>query len=74
MDTASLVSGEAKAQTRKEPVSCWPSWHGPNLTTGWMTWVVSFLEPVKKFTLFNNSKQSRFIVKRASFSHYNPEC
>lgn len=25
MDTASLVSGKAKAQTRKEPVSCWLS-------------------------------------------------
>ena len=74
MDTASLVSGKAKTQTRKEPVSCWLSWYGLNLTTGWMTWVVSFLKLVEEFTLFNNSEQSRLIMKRAPFSHYNPGC
>ena len=65
INTAELVAEEAGAQTKAKPVSCRPSRHGANPLTGRITWVVSFLAPVRPFRLFNASELSNLIERRA---------
>ena len=53
-----LVEEEVRAQTKENPVSCRSSRYGANPTTGKVTWIVSFLKPVRPFRLFNTSESS----------------
>ena len=48
-DTSELVSEEVVAQVKERPVSCRPSRHGANALTGKITWIISFLAPVRPF-------------------------
>ncbi|EDN02137.1 predicted protein, partial [Histoplasma mississippiense (nom. inval.)] len=62
--TDKMIEGEVLAQAKVKPVSCRPSRHGVNPKTGKITWIVSFLAPVKGFSLFNASERARMIEKR----------
>ncbi|KAL2001073.1 hypothetical protein VTN02DRAFT_2263 [Thermoascus thermophilus] len=74
METAPLVEAEAEAQTRAKPIYCRPSRHGVNPVTRKTTWIISFLHPVGRFTLFNASEASRLIKKKAPISRHDPGC
>ncbi|RAL61225.1 hypothetical protein DID88_010304 [Monilinia fructigena] len=71
---ASLVSEEALAQTHQHPVSCRPSRHGANLDTGKITWIISFLKPVRPFRLFDSSDVAKVIDKKTAIARHDPGC
>ena len=73
-NTAELVKEEVIAQTRHTPVSCRPSRHGADPTTGKITWIVSFLAPVRPFRLFNASELSKAIDKKPTITRHDPGC
>ncbi|ESZ90019.1 hypothetical protein SBOR_9590 [Sclerotinia borealis F-4128] len=73
-DTASHVETEVQAQTGQTPVSCRPSRHGANPHNGTITWVVSFLEPVRGFRLFNASELVREIKAKPTITRHNTGC
>jgi hypothetical protein len=72
--TTELVAEEVLAQTKERPVSCRPSRHGANPLTGKITWIVSFLKPVRPFRLFNSSELSRPINKKPTIARHDPGC
>ncbi|EDN08633.1 conserved hypothetical protein [Histoplasma mississippiense (nom. inval.)] len=72
--TDKMIEGEVLAQAKVKPVSCRPSRHGVNPKTGKITWIVSFLAPVKGFSLFNASERARLIEKRPLTVRHNPGC
>ncbi|EDN09821.1 predicted protein [Histoplasma mississippiense (nom. inval.)] len=72
--TDKMIEGEVLTQAKVKPVSCRPSRHGVNPKTGKITWIVSFLAPVKGFSLFNASERARLIEKRPLAVRYNPGC
>ena len=72
--TTELVTEEVMAQTHERPVSCRPSRHGVNLLTGKITWIVSFLKPVRPFRLFNSSELSKLINKKPTIVRHDPGC
>jgi hypothetical protein len=72
--TAEIITEEVLAQTKKKPVSCRPSRHGANPATGKITWVVSFLNPVRPFRLFNSSELSKSINKSPIITRHDPGC
>ena len=74
INTAELVAEEAEAQTKAKPVSCRPSRHGANPLTGRITWIVSFLAPVRPFRLFNTSELSNLIERRAPITRHDLGC
>lgn len=74
INTAELVTEEVLAQTRLKPVSCRPSRHGANAQTGKITWIISFLTPVRPFRLFNASELSKPIDKKPAISRHDPGC
>ena len=74
MNTAELVAEEAEAQTKVRPVSCRPSRHGANPQTGRITWIVSFLAPVRPFRLFNASELSNLIKRKVLITRHDPGC
>ena len=74
IDTKDIIVDEVRAQTGNTPVDCRPSRHGPNPQTGKGTWMVSFLEPVKKFSLFNQSAMSSLTEKKPKIEIHNPGC
>ena len=55
-------------------MSCRPSRHGANPLTGRITWVVSFLAPVRPFRLFNASELSNLIERRAQITRHDLGC
>jgi hypothetical protein len=69
-----LVEGEVVAQTGLNPVDCKPSRHGPNVSRGTCSWLVSFKEPVRPFRVFNASGLSRLIVKKETARIHDPGC
>jgi len=73
-NTAELITEEVIAQTKKRPVSCRPSRHGANPLTGKITWIVSFLEPVRPFRIFNASDLAKAIHKNPAIARHNPGC
>ncbi|ESZ89587.1 hypothetical protein SBOR_10028 [Sclerotinia borealis F-4128] len=73
-DTASHVEAEVQAQTGQTPVSCRPSRHGANPHNGTITWVVSFLEPVRGFRLFNASELAREIKAKPTITRHDTGC
>lgn len=68
-----LITEEVVAQARAQPVSVRPSRNGAD-AEGKTTWIASFLAPVRIFTLFGVSSQSRLITKRAAIVPHNPGC
>lgn len=74
INTAELITEEVCAQTKARPVSCRPSRHGPNPATNKITWIVSFLQPVRPFRLFNAGETSKLIEKRQPVTRHNPGC
>ncbi|EDN09859.1 predicted protein [Histoplasma mississippiense (nom. inval.)] len=52
-----MIEKGVLTQTKIKPVSCLPSHYGVNPKTGKITWIVSFLTPVKGFSLFNASER-----------------
>jgi hypothetical protein len=72
--TKDLVTEEAQSQTRVKPVNVHPSRHGANPVTGRSTWIVSFLTPVRPFTLFAASGISRLCDKRPAIVRHDPGC
>ena len=74
INTAELINEEVVAQTQEGPISCRPSRHGPNLETNKITWIISFLTPVRSFRLFNASELSKPIDKKPKISQHNPSC
>src|SRR5436190_11089075 len=55
-------------------VNCRPSRHGANPLTGKITWIVSFLNPVRPFRLFNASELSKVIDKKPTNTRHDPGC
>jgi hypothetical protein len=74
METGGLIEDEVKTQTKSAPVSCRPSRFGANTRTGLTTWIISFLEPVRPFRLFNVSERSRLIEKKPAITRHDPGC
>jgi hypothetical protein len=72
--TAKLVAEEVEAQTKQSPASCRPSRHGANPLTGKITWIASFLSPVRPFRLFNTSELSKAIDKKPAITRHDPGC
>ena len=72
--TAKLVTEEVEAQTKQSPVNCRPSRHGANPLTGKITWIISFLNPVRPFQLFNASELSKAIDKKPTIARHDPGC
>lgn len=73
-NTADLVAEEAEAQTKAKPVSCRPSRHGANPQTGRITWIISFLAPVRPFRLFNASERSNLIQRKVLLTRHDLGC
>jgi hypothetical protein len=73
-NTAELVSEEVWAQAKQRPISCRPSRHGASPLTGKITWIVSFLAPVRPFQLFNASELSKTIDKKTAITRHDPGC
>jgi hypothetical protein len=73
-NTAGLIEEEVVAQTKERPISCRPSRHGANPLTGKITWIVSFLIPVRPFRLFNASELSKSIDKKSAITRHDPGC
>ena len=73
-NTAELVSEEVWAQAKQRPISCRPSRHGASPQTGKITWIVSFLAPVRPFRLFNASELSKTIDKKTAITRHDPGC
>jgi hypothetical protein len=73
-NSAELVTEEVVAQTQEMPISCRPSRHGPNLESNKITWIVSFLTPVRPFRLFNSSELSKAIDKKPAIGRHDPGC
>jgi len=71
--TVELVKEEVYSQTLQHPASCRPSRHGPNLK-GLTTWIVSFQQPVRSFSLFGTSEYSKEIKKNPPIQLHNPGC
>ena len=71
---ATIVAEEVAAQTTVSPINVRPSKHGANARTGKLTWIVSFLDPVKPFKLFGTSENARRIDKKSSISRHDPGC
>src|SRR5947199_1916472 len=67
------VEAETAAQTKVQPISCRPSRHGPN-ERGLLTWVISFLKPVRPFQLFGTSDRSKEITKKATIVRHEDGC
>ena len=74
VDTAKHIREEILAQTGQNPIDVRPSRHGVNVRTGKITYVVSFLKPVRAFRLFNSSEAARYITKRAVIARHDPGC
>ena len=74
IDTAGIIDEEVMAQTKVQPVSCRPSRFGANALTGKMTWIISFLAPVRPFRLFNTSDLAKEINKKPAISRHDPGC
>jgi hypothetical protein len=73
-NTAELITEEVVAQAKETPISCRPSRHGANPATGKITWIVSFLTPVRPFRLFNASELSKQIDKKPAITRHDPGC
>jgi hypothetical protein len=73
-NTSELVIEEVVAQAKERPVSCRPSRHGANPLTGKITWIISFLTPVRPFRLFNASELSKAIDKKPAITRHDPGC
>jgi hypothetical protein len=68
--TESCILEQVIAQTKKTPVNCRPSRHGADQTTGICSWIISFLEPVASFSVFNTSNLSSYIKKKPVIAHH----
>ena len=73
-NTAELVAEEVAAQTKAQPVSCRPSRHGADTRTSKITWIISFLAPVRPFYLFNASELAKVINKKPAITRHDPGC
>ena len=67
------IEAEVAAQTKVQPISCRPSRHGPN-EGGLLTWVISFLKPVRPFQLFGTSDRSKEIIKKVAIVRHEDGC
>jgi len=74
INTAELITEKIIAQTKKCSVSCRPSQYRANPLTGKITWIVSFLEPVCPFCIFNTSNLAKAIHKNPAIARHNPDC
>jgi hypothetical protein len=74
INTAELVIEEVAAQTLARPISCRPSRYGPIIETNKITWIISFLAPVRPFQLFNASELSKSIDKKPVIGRHDPGC
>jgi len=68
------VEEEAFAQTGKQPISCRRGWKGLDPITGRATWVISFLEPVRQFRLFNASAPSFLSTRKRKLERHTDGC
>jgi hypothetical protein len=71
--TKELVEGEACAQTGTTPVDCRTSRHGPN-AEGFITWIISYRQPVPTFRLFGTSDFSKEIRKSPTILRHENGC
>jgi hypothetical protein len=69
-----IVHEEAASQTGEQPVDCRQSRHGADPSTGLITWIVSFLKPVRPFTLFGDRSLARLIKKSQRLTRHDPGC
>ena len=74
VNTADVIADEVFIKARSRPVSCRPSRYGPDPVTGRGTWLVSFLNPVSSFRLFDSSGISRYVEKKPTIELHNPGC
>lgn len=74
VDTADVIADEVFIKAGCRPIRCRPSRHGPNPTTGRGTWLVSFLNPVGAFRLFDCSGFSKLVEKKPTIELHNPGC
>lgn len=74
VNTADVIADEVFIKARSRPVSCRPSRYGPDPVTGRGTWLVSFLNPVSSFRLFDSSGISRHVEKKPTIELHNPGC
>ena len=74
INTADVIADEVFIKARCRPVSCRPCRHGPDPVTGRGTWLVSFLNPVSSFRLFDSSGISKYVEKKPTIELHNPGC
>jgi hypothetical protein len=72
--TQELVHKEATSQTGAQPANCRQSRHGADASTGLVTWIVSFLAPVRSFALFGGKSQAKLISKSPKLTRHDPGC
>jgi len=72
--TKEMVAEEATFYTKKTPVDCRHGKKGVDPKTGLTTWVVSFLEEVPRFKLFNMSGWSQLCDKKPRIDLHDPGC
>lgn len=74
LDVSSVIEDETLAQTGQRPIRIRPSRHTPDADTDKGSWIVSFLEEVPPFRLFDSSARARLIQKKPSITRHNPGC
>lgn len=74
VDTDTILAEEAQAQTGLTPIDFKRSQFGPNPSTGRGTFIVSFLEPVRRFQLFGTGGFSRPVQKAPKVHRHAKGC
>lgn len=75
LETKDIIIEEVYTKTRVRPCSVRPSRYGPDLQSGRGTWLISFLEPVRPFSLFNESNRAFLKTKKDPEPQlHNPGC
>lgn len=70
--TEDIIRQEIKIAAGQQPVSCRPSRFGPN-ARGTITWIASFLRPVRSFSIFT-SDRAQIIKKKLAILRHDPGC
>ena len=72
--TQEMVIEEVSVQTGAMPVRCHPAKSGVNTQTQLMTWIVSFLAPVRPFQLFGTSSRAKEIKHKPVIERHETGC
>ncbi len=74
LDVSTVIEDEVIAQTRHRPIRIRPSRHGPDVESERGSWIISFLEEVPAFRLFDSSARARLIQKKPAITRHDPGC